>query len=104
MKKWSKSLEDELSLLIKDWLKNKSMTQADLRDALEANSSRMPVLLDILQREYLQGGISKVAQLLCSIENNWSEKKKVPEKEHEESDPFNQLDLLLEELQEDIGK
>ena len=105
MKKWTKSLEEELTLLIKDWLRNKNMTQADLRDALQASSSRMPVLLEILQKDYSSGGIPKVAERLCSIENNWSKEKNSPKVEgQEKNDPFNQLDLLLEELQEDIGK
>tara|TARA_Y100001968_G_C19368017_1_gene723615 strand:- start:707 stop:1021 length:315 start_codon:yes stop_codon:yes gene_type:complete len=103
MKKWTKSLEEEITLLLKDWLKNKNMTQADLRDELKASSSRMPALLEVIQKEYSIGGISKVAKVLCSIENNWYERQKDPTKEHKESDPFNQLDLLLEELQEDIG-
>tara|TARA_Y100001968_G_scaffold305406_1_gene321213 strand:- start:720 stop:1034 length:315 start_codon:yes stop_codon:yes gene_type:complete len=103
MKKWSKSIEDDLTHLIKDWLKNKNMSQSDLKEALQASSSRMQAILEVLEREYYLGGISKVAERLCSIEDNWSNNKNIPKKETEKSDPFNQLDLLLEELQEDIG-
>ncbi len=103
MKRWSKETEDQIALLIKDWLRNKNKTQADLREELHASSSRMPFLLEVLQKEYSLGGITKVAARLCSIESNWSAENKEIHENQENSDPFNQLDLLLEELQEDLS-
>ena len=101
MTKWNKEIEEELTLLVKDWLKNKGRTQLDLRESLEASSSRMPALLEVLRKEYALGGIPKIAERLCSIENDWAQQETLrPEdQENMKSDPFNQLDLLLEELQ-----
>ena len=103
MEKWSKQVEEEITLLIKDWLKNKNMTQADLREKLNANSSRMPVLIEVLKKEFSKGGISKISERLCRIENDWSNAEKGLKKNEVQSDPFNQLDLLLEKLREDIN-
>ena len=105
MTKWTQILEEELTLLIKDWLKHNGKTQVDLRDQLKSNSSRMPTLIESLRKEYSLGGMQKVAQKLCEIENDWSlqthKNKEILSGEKETSDPFNQLDLLLEELRED---
>ena len=101
MKRWSAEFEEEITVLIKDWLKNKERTQADLRVALQTNSSRMPVLLEALQKEYSSGGLPKLAALLCSIENKWDKSQTSLEKQEEKSDPFNQLDLLLEKMRVD---
>ena len=66
----------------------------------------MPALLETLKKEYLQGGLPKVASRLCIIEESWSNNKHLG-KEPETStlknpiDPFDQLDLLLEEIRED---
>ena len=49
MAKWSEQIENELTLLIKDWLKAQGRTQADLRKSLEAVSSRMASLVDELK-------------------------------------------------------
>ena len=101
MKSWNKQLEGELSLLIKDWLKQQGKTQKDLKKILNASSDRMPTILEIIKHEYSLGGIPKVASLLCSIEATWSEKKSYIEDNIIKTDPFSQLDLLLEEIQED---
>ncbi len=106
MSKWSEEIEEELSLLLKDWLKAQGRTQADLKEALEAISTRMPALLDALKKEYMQGGLPKVAARLCKIEENWvnnKESKTAAEVSPLERtiDPFDQLDLLLEEIRED---
>ena len=102
MSRWTPSLENELTLLIKDWLKSQGMTQADLRNKLCAPSSRMPVLLEVLRKEYKKGGIPGIAKKLCSIESEWSTSKDNSESNQNQADPFNQLDLILEELREDI--
>ena len=101
MKSWNKKVEDEISLLIKDWLKQQGKTQKDLKKILNASSDRMSTILEIIKHEYSLGGITKVASLLCSIEATWSEKKNYIEENTIITDPFSQLDLLLEEIQED---
>ena len=98
MKKWSEQTEEYLTLIIKDWLKQQGRSQADLRDNLQADSSRMPAILEALQREYLLGGFPRVVDRLCSIENLWSQINQEPKGNSTESDPFSQLDLLLEEM------
>ncbi len=105
MSKWTQRLEEELTLLIKDWLKHNGKTQVDLRENLKANSSRMPAIIESLRKEFSLGGIPKIAQKLCEIENDWNmqtqNNKETLSEEKETNDPFNQLDLLLEELRED---
>ena len=103
MSKWSKKIEDDLTLLIKDWLKQQNKTQKDLRRSLNASSERMPILIGILQKEYSQGGLPKLVSKLCAIENDWATNNNISEKKTTTSDPFGQLDLLLEELKEDCS-
>ena len=103
MTKWSKRLEEDLTILLKDWLKNQSKTQSDLRESFKTSSSRINVLLEVLKEDYLLGGIAKIADRLCSIEANWKNSKEDDQKKLNSSDPFNQLDLLLEELKKDIN-
>lgn len=106
MTKWSEQIEEELALLIKDWLKAQGRTQADLQKSLKAFSMRMPALLEVLKKEYKQGGLPNVASLLCKVEENWSTHKQTEENEgthllNRPKDPFDQLDLLIEEIRED---
>ena len=103
MERWNKHIEEEITLLIKDWLKQKGKTQKDLRNILNASSERMPVLIETLKTEYSSGGLPKLAGVLCSIEETWSEHNHPKEKEERNSDPFGQLDLLLEEIKEDCN-
>ena len=83
MTKWNKQIEEELTLLIKDWLKNKGRTQLDLRESLQASSSRMPALLEVLRKEYSLGGIPKIAERLCSIENDWAQQETLSPEDQE---------------------
>ena len=102
MTKWSPKIEEELTALLKDWLKSEGKSQVDLRNSLQASSSRMQSLIEVLKKDYSLGGIPRIADKLCLIENDWNQKRKLT-KEYsvqEKSDPFNQLDLLLEELRE----
>ena len=106
MTEWSTKIEEELALLIKDWLKAQGRTQADLKNSLQAVSTRMPSLLEALKKEYLHGGIANVAKRLCLIEAAWANNKTTTKENKinmidESIDPFDQLDLLLEELRED---
>ena len=99
MEHWSTKIEEELTLLIKDWLKQQGRTQADLRKSLKAENTRMPALLEILKREHSKGGLPQVAAVLCKIESEWANDTQIP-KEELNKDPFDQLDLILEELRD----
>ena len=107
--KWSKEVEEELILIVKDWLKVQGRTQADLRESLKASSTRMPSLIEALQMECHKGGLPKVAARLCIIEKNWANSQQ-PAVEIEENtrnssiDPFDQLDLLIEKIREDCDR
>lgn len=100
MNRWNKNIEEELTLLIKDWLKQKGKTQKDLKEKLNASSERMPNIIEILRSEYASGGMPTIAGILCSIEEDWSNKNERIF-ERPSTDPFSQLDLLLEEINED---
>ena len=106
MPHWNAALEDELVVVLKDWLKHQGRTQADLRRSLRASSTRMPALLEVLEREHRQGGLPKLAARLCAIDAEWSQSPggfEAPDgtATHEEHDPFGQLDLLLQEIRDD---
>ena len=103
MTKWNKEIEEEVTLLVKDWLKQKKRTQKDLKRILNASSERMPVLLEILESEFAAGGLPQLLSILCSAEESWEEGNEIKEPEKSVSDPFGQLDLLLEELKEDCN-
>ena len=49
MSGWTPEFEADLTLLLKDWLKQQGRTQADLRRNLRAVSTRMPALLEVLE-------------------------------------------------------
>ncbi len=105
MPPWSEQVEEELTTLIKDWLKHKGLTQADLRNSLQAVSTRMPALIDVLRKEYSLGGITKVASRLCEIEQTWSNQNTTNQKEAEQFiNPFGQLDMLLQEIRDDCDE
>ncbi|WP_320668460.1 hypothetical protein [Prochlorococcus sp. MIT 1307] len=106
MTKWSEQVEEELALLLKDWLKAQGRTQADLKQSLSAVSTRMPAILEALKIEYSKGGLPNVAERLCIIEADWANEKQTNNEEkattsNSSHDPFDQLDLLLEEIRED---
>ncbi len=106
MTNWSTEIQEEFGSLIKDWLKLHGKTQADLSKSLQAMSTRMPAILEVLEREYRIGGLPKVAARLCDIEAEWErngEGRPLP-KEEEEPDPFGQLDLILQEIKDDFKK
>ncbi len=95
---WSIKAEEEISLLLKEWLKQQGKTQSDLKKSLNTISSRMPSLLEALKREHSSGGYIKIAEILCNIENEWKNNNKANNVEAENIDPFDQLDLILGEL------
>ncbi len=104
MEQWNEQIEEELTLQIKEWLKVQGKTQKDLKKFLNTSSDRMPVILETLKAEYFSGGLPRLANVLCAIEEEWAHKKNQPLKQNIDSDPFSQLDLLLEEIKEDCSK
>ena len=101
MTKWSKETEEQLMLFIKDWLKQIGKSQSDLCQYLKLPSTRMPVLIEALKKEFISGGIPKVAKRLCEIELLWSKDRESVSTNIDNSDPFGQLDLLYDEICED---
>ena len=104
MSRWTNELEEELVLLIKDWLKNQGRTQAELGRSLQASSTRMPAILEVLQKEHRLGGIPKIIARLCGIEAGWASPERAVSEAGKPLDPFGQLDLLLEEIRDDCEK
>ena len=68
---WAKDIEEDLVLLIKDWLRQTGRTQSELCQSLNLPSSRMPTLIDSLKKDFSSGGIPKVANRLCEVEELW---------------------------------
>ena len=100
---WTPEFEQELTTLLKDWLKQQGRTQADLRRSLRAVSTRMPALLEVLEREFRLNGLAGLAARLCKVEAEWQGEDVAPDQRSTESaDPFGQLDLLLQEIRDDI--
>jgi len=89
--------------LLKDWLKHQGRTQADLRRNLRAVSTRMPALLEVLEREHKLRGLAGLADRLCSVEAEWHGQPlaETSAGAAAEDDPFGQLDLLLQEIRDD---
>ena len=110
MTRWSRDLEDDLAALLKDWLKQQGRTQSDLRRSLRATSTRMPALMEVLQREHGLGGMPRLAARLCAIEAEWAADPGHPDhadsdagSSQSNADPFGQLDLLLREIRDDCA-
>ena len=110
MTRWSRELEDDLAALLKDWLKQQGRTQSDLRRSLRATSTRMPALMEVLQREHALGGMPRLTERLCTIEAEWAADPGHPkhadpgtESSQSNADPFGQLDLLLREIRDDCA-
>ena len=100
MSGWTPQFEADLTLLLKDWLKQQGRTQADLRRNLRAVSTRM---LEVLEREHKLRGLAGLADRRCSVEAEWHGQ---PANDsaggaRAEDDPFGQLDLLLQEIRDD---
>ncbi|WP_413390088.1 hypothetical protein [Prochlorococcus marinus] len=101
---WAKDLEEDLIILIKDWLRQSGRTQSELCQSLNLPSSRMPTLIDSLKKDFSSGGIPKVANRLCEVEELWKNEEgggKI--KKSLELNSSGQLDLL-DEICEDLSK
>ena len=100
---WSKDIEEELILLIKDWLKQTGRTQSELCQTLNLPSARMPTLIESLKKDFNSGGIPKIANRLCEVEESWKNGEEGKTKKSFELNSSGQLDLL-DEICEDLSK
>ena len=100
---WAKDIEEDLVLLIKDWLRQTGRTQSELCQSLNLPSSRMPTLIESLKKDFSSGGIPKVANRLCEVEELWKNDKGLRTKKNFELNSSGQLDLL-DEICEDLSK
>ena len=100
---WAKDIEEDLVLLIKDWLRQTGRTQSELCQSLNLPSSRMPTLIDSLKKDFSSGGIPKVANRLCEVEELWKNEEGEKIKKSLELNSSGQLDLL-DEICEDLSK
>ncbi len=101
--RWSKDIEEDLVLLIKDWLRQTGRTQSELCQSLNLPSARMPTLIESLKKDFSSGGIPKIASRLCEIEELWRNNEGGHTKMSLESTSTEQLDLL-DEICEDLSK
>ncbi len=101
--RWSKEIEEDLVLLIKDWLKQIGRTQSELCQSLNLPSSRMPTLIESLKKDFSTGGIPKIANRLCGVEELWKNAKDGNPKKGLKFNSSGQLDLL-DEICEDLSK
>ena len=101
--RWSKDIEEDLVLLIKDWLRQTGRTQSELCQSLNLPSARMPTLIESLKKDFSSGGIPKIASRLCEVEELWRNNEGGNTKMSLESTSTEQLDLL-DEICEDLSK
>ena len=101
--RWSKEIEEELVLLIKDWLRQTGRTQSELCQMLDLPSARMPTLIESLKKDFSSGGIPKIANRLCEIEALWTQGGEEKTKEIFNLNSTGQLDLL-DEICEDLSR
>ena len=100
---WSKEVEEDLILLIKDWLRQTGRTQSELYQNFNLPSSRLPTLIEFLKKDFISGGIPKVASRLCEVEELWENAKGEKTNKNLELNSSGQLDLL-DEICEDPSK
>jgi len=101
--RWSKDIEEELILLIKDWLRQTGRTQSELCQSLNLQSARMPTLIESLKKDFSSGGIPKIANRLCKVEELWTNNEGGETKKKLKLNSSGQLDLL-DEICEDLSK
>ena len=100
---WSKEIEEDLILLIKDWLRQTGRTQSELCHKLNLPSARMPTLIESLKKDFSSGGIPKIANRLCEVEELWRNDDEEKTNKSAELNMSGQLDLL-DEICEDLSK
>jgi len=100
---WSKEIEEDLILLIKDWLRQIGRTQSELCQSLNLPSARIQSLIDFLRRDFISGGIPKIANRLCEIEEFWTKDEGQKFKKYIDLNTSAQLDLL-DEICDDLSK
>ena len=100
---WAKDIEEDLVLLIKDLLRQTGRTQSELCQSLNLSSSRMPTLIDSLKKDFSSGGIPKIANRLCEVEELSTNGEEGKTKKSFELNSSGQLDLL-DEICEDLSK
>ncbi len=101
--RWSKDIEEDLILLIKDWLKQTGRSQSELCQTLNLPSTRISTLIESLKKDFNSGGIPKIAHRLCEVEELWANDGKGKTKKSFELNSSGQLDLL-DEICEDLSK
>ena len=101
--RWSKDIEEDLIVLIKDWLRQTGRTQSELCQSLNLPSARMSTLIDFLKKDFNSGGIPNIAIRLCDIEELWSNGGGGKTKKNVDLNSTGQLDLL-DEICEDLSK
>ena len=100
---WSKEIEEDLILFIKDWLRQTGKTQSELCQRLNLSSSRVQTLIEFLKNDFISGGVPKIANRLCEIESSWTKDEEKESKKNIELNNSAQLDLL-DEICEDLSK
>ena len=101
--RWSKELEEDLIILIRDWLRQKGKTQSELCQSLKLTSARIPTLIDFFKKEFTSGGIPKIANRLCEVEALWTNNEGQKSRKNIKLNTSDQLDLL-DEICEDLSK
>ena len=101
--RWSKDIEEDLILFIKDWLRQTGRTQSELCQSLNLPSARMPTLIDFLKKDFSSGGIPKIANRLCEVEELLTNNEGGKAKKNIELNSSGQLDLL-DEICKDLSK
>ena len=103
IRNWSKDIEEDLIILIKDWLRQIGKTQSELCQSLNLPSGRMPALIDFLKKDFISGGIPQIANRLCEIESLLIKGNGANSKNEISLNASDQLDLL-DEIRDDLSK
>ena len=106
MSKLSKQEEKEIVSFIKDWLKSHGLTQKDLANELNIQSSRTSEIILKIKELYKKGGIFNIARNLIKIEQKWLNNIKNDYRETKQTTPYNQLDIdsLVNQITQDTSE
>ncbi len=100
---WTKDIEKDLILLIKDWLRQTGRTQVELCQSLHLPSARMTTLIEFFKKDFISGGIPIIARRLCEVEEIWKSDEGREGTKSLKLNSSGQLDLL-DEICEDLSK